>query len=129
MVAVVVPGTVAVGALEGMAAVVVPGRIAAVVAALAGPGAPAELSMPSFPSLPAALPVVGGSTGCDFPETLLIGVGGTPRSTTPPERVEDAGAAHGSPATVAGFPFTTATPSREIEARNGPFSVRNWRVW
>ena len=130
MAAVVVPeGVVAVGALEGMAAVAVPGRVAALVGALARPGAPAELSL-SLPSLPAALRVVGhpGSTGCDFPEILLTGVG-VPRSTTPPVRAgEDTGAAH-EPATVAGFPFTTATPSCEIEARDGPLSVRNWRVW
>src|SRR5262245_58889504 len=121
MVAVVVPeGTVAVSALEGIGAVAVPGKVAVVVAALARRGGPAELSMLSFPSRPATLPVVGrrGSTGCDFPEPLLTGVGVPPRSTTPPESFEDAGAVHGSPAAVAGFPFTTSTPSREIEARN-----------
>ena len=65
LLAVVVPeGTVAVVAVDGRAAVAAAGRM--VVATLASPGMPAELSMLSLPFVPAALPVVGhpGSTGC-----------------------------------------------------------------
>jgi hypothetical protein len=71
MVAVVVPeGTVGVVvpegtvALEGMIAVAAAGRM--VVATLASPGMPVELSELSLPSVPAAPPVEGhpGSAGC-----------------------------------------------------------------
>ena len=67
-VGVVVPdGTVALVTLvtlEGMVAVAAAGRM--VVATLASPGMPVELSELSLPAAPAALPVVGhpGSTGC-----------------------------------------------------------------
>jgi hypothetical protein len=71
MVAVVVSeGTAALVALEGTVAVAAAGRM--VVATLASPGMPAELSMVSLPFVPAALPVVGhpGSTGCGLDKLM-----------------------------------------------------------
>jgi hypothetical protein len=46
-----------------------------VVATLASPGMPAELSMVSLPFVPAALPVVGhpGSTGCGLDKLMDAG--------------------------------------------------------
>jgi hypothetical protein len=71
LLAVVVPeGTVAVVAVDGRAAVAAAGRM--VVATLASPGMPAELSMLSLPFVPAALPVVGhpGSIGCGLDKLI-----------------------------------------------------------
>ena len=50
-----------------------------------------------------------------------------PRDTRPPWKVETTGATHDPDAT--GLPVSAVTPSREIEARSGPFSVRSWSVW
>src|SRR5262245_1937401 len=62
-----------------------------------------------------------------FPGTSLTGVALSPRITTPPAKVEATGAVHDA-AAVTILRFSTTTPSREIEARVGPCSVRNWRV-
>ena len=56
--------------MDGRAAVAAAGRM--VVATLASPGMPAELSMLSLPFVPAALPVVGhpGSIGCGLDKLI-----------------------------------------------------------
>src|SRR5215467_10492325 len=52
-----------------------------------------------------------------------------PRDRTPPWKVEVTGAAHDPAEARTVLLFSTVTPSREIEARRGPFKVKTWRVW